>query len=160
MGTRGPAPKRDAERAGHRSADYAADHVELDEAVEVPPAKTSWHDTAIAWYQSLAKSGQSHFYEPSDWAKAWLLADALSEYCTDVAVGEAFDDNGRPITGRFANAATLKVILSEMASLGVTESDRRRMRIEVERKREKTEDEMAEVVRAQFQALDGGAEAG
>lgn len=156
MGTRGPAPKRDAERAGHRSAEYAADKVALNEAVEVPPAKESWHETALAWYASLAKSGQSRFYEPSDWAKAWLLADALSEYCTDVAIGPAYDDNGKPITGRFANAATLKVLLSEMASLGVTEQDRRRMRIEVERKPTQTEDELAEVIRGQFEALDGG----
>jgi hypothetical protein len=157
MGTRGPAPKRDAERAGHRSADYSADHVELDEPVEIPPAKVSWHDNAIAWYEALAKSGQSRWYEPSDWAKAWLIADALSEYCTDVAVGPAFDDNGKPINGRFANAATLKVLFSEMASLGVTESDRRRMRIEIERRPTQTEDELADVIRGQFEALDGGA---
>jgi len=156
MGTRGPAPKRDAERAGHRSQDYNADHVTLDEPVEIPEADSTWHSKAKAWYESLVKSGQSRFYEPSDWAKAMLIADALSEYMADVDAGPAFDDNGRPLSARFANAATLKVLFSEMASLGVTESDRRRMRIEIERKREQTEDELADVIRGQFEALDGG----
>ena len=135
MGTRGPAPKRDAQRAGHRPADYAADKVELDEPVDVPPANIAWHQTAIDWYKSLAKSGQSFWYEPSDWAKAQIIAAGISDYCTDVDAGPAFDDNGKPLSARFANAATLKVLLSEMASLGVTEQDRRRMRIEVTRKR-------------------------
>jgi hypothetical protein len=156
MGTRGPAPKRDAERAGHRPANFDADHVELDEPVEIPEGDESWHRQAKAWFDSLTKSGQSRWYEPSDWAKAYLIAEGLNEYFRDVDAGPAFDDNGRPLSARFANAATLKVLLSEMASLGVTESDRRRMRIEVTRKREATEDELAEVVRAQFQALDGG----
>lgn len=156
MGTRGPAPKRDAERAGHRSADYDADKIELDEPVEVPEADSTWHRKAIEWYEALIKSGQSHWYEPSDWAKARLIADALSQYLDDVDAGPAFDENGRPLTARFANAATLKVLFSEMASLGVTESDRRRMRIEIERKTKQTEDELAEVIRGQFEALSGG----
>lgn len=155
MASHGPVPKRDAERAGHRSADYAADKVELDEPVEIPEPAKHLHASALAWYDSLKKSGQSKWYEPSDWAKALLIADALSAYYTELDEGPAIDDEGRFRPVQFATAATLKVLFGEMASLGVTESDRRRMRIEIERKREQTEDELAEVIRGQFEALSG-----
>jgi hypothetical protein len=116
MGTRGPVPKRSSQRAGHRTSDEEPDHVTVSGRVAIPRSSTRWAAQARRWYRALATSGQSQFFEPSDWAYAQLLADLLTD-----------ELDGKP------RATMVNAILASMSKLGTTESDRRRMRIEVER---------------------------
>ncbi|QPI61968.1 hypothetical protein I1A49_27705 [Streptomyces malaysiensis subsp. malaysiensis] len=83
----------------------------------MPPADESWHPIAARWYTSLGESGQSQFYEPSDWAMAVYLAEAMSRNLK---------------SGRFS-AQLLQTVLSGMTDLLTSEGARRRARIELER---------------------------
>ena len=124
MGSRGPAPKRDAER--RRRNTTATRSVQMAGVVEAPSLATraGWaegmHQLAQDWYYSLARSGQSYYYEPSDWELARVIAWKLSS-C---------------LTNPNAKAADWGIVLTGMAKLAVSEVDRRRAEIEVERMRD------------------------
>lgn len=118
-GRGGPVPKRAAQRHGHRTK---AELEQVQRApgasvVDRPAADPGWHEIARDWYESLAGSGQSAFYEPSDWATARYVAEAMSRNLA---------------AGRFS-AQLFAAVLSGATSLLVTEGDRRRLRIELER---------------------------
>lgn len=123
MGSRGPVPKRSSARAGHRTKAEQPDKVSVPGRVRVPPASRDWASEARAWYQSLRASGQSRWFEPSDWEFARLLARLLSDQM----------ERDRP------SSEMVKAILSAMGDLGTTEGSRRRMRIEVERESDPVE---------------------
>jgi hypothetical protein len=74
---------------------------------------------AVEWYESLSDSGIAAFYERSDWATAMIVAEELTHY---------FNTS----TSR-RSAQMLTALFSMMTSLGATEGDRRRMRIELEK---------------------------
>jgi hypothetical protein len=42
--------------------------------IPIPEASPRWHPQAISWFNSLKLSGQSEFYEASDWAMAVVAA--------------------------------------------------------------------------------------
>jgi hypothetical protein len=117
MAGSGPIPKRDAERT-RRNKPENEGGVSLAKGiaypVNVPPADPTWAPRAKTWYDSLATSGMAEFMQNSDFEYARILCDALTHY---------YD---RP------SAMMLASILSGMTSLGTTEGDRRRMRIELE----------------------------
>ena len=123
MGATGPIPKRSEERR-RRNKD---DGPQLVQAAAGPPADVPelpepdplWHPIATDWYLSLQHSGQAAFYEPSDWAMARYAAELMSR-------GLSSD---RPPNGQYVSALD-----SVMARLLTTEGDRRRARIELERK--------------------------
>ncbi len=143
MGTRGPVPKRSSERAGHRTRAERPDVVRLAEPAPAPPARRGWAPQARAWYRALARSGQARYFEPSDWELARLVAELLS----------------RQLRAERPSAEMVKACLAAMASLGTTEADRRRMRIEVERPGAEAEDEAkraAVTVLEEFRRLSGG----
>ena len=117
MGTHGPIPKRSTERAGHRAKADRPDRVGAAAKVRQPPAKQGWHQAARSWYRSLGRSGQSAFYEPSDWEYARILADLLTVQ----------------FKAPKPSSEMIKAILGAMDNLGTTEGARRRMRIEVDR---------------------------
>lgn len=125
MGTRGPVPKRSDQRRRQNKEGGEVERVKVDGlTVEAPElAADDLEPLAVAWYRSLAESGQSRFYEPSDWFTAQLIARAISEFC------------------RKPSAMMLSSLLSGASSLLVTEGDRRRLRLELER----DSDESAEV---------------
>ena len=118
MATHGPVPKRDAERRRRNKPETPTRTVRVTGAVRVPAADRAWHPIAKRWYQSLKKSGQARFYEPSDWATACYTAELMSRLLNQ---GE------RPSSQLVASLNSL------MSSLLVTEGDRRRVRMEVER---------------------------
>jgi hypothetical protein len=89
------------------------------ETLDLPEPDPLWHPIATDWYLSLQQSGQAQFYEPSDWAMARYAAELMSR-------GLSSD---RPPNGQYVAALN-----SVMASLLTTEGDRRRARIELERK--------------------------
>lgn len=116
---RGPAPKRDGQRRrANEPAGGMAETVVMAGAVERPEADSSWHPVMVRWFESLGDSGQSVFYEPSDWAFAWVTAEALSK---DLHAGDSIPGS---VMSAFHKACSL---------LLVTEGDRRRARLEIER---------------------------
>jgi hypothetical protein len=123
MGTRGPIPERsEARRRRNRP-----DGPELVQAPSGPPAdlpdlpepEPHWHPIATEWYLSLRESGQAAFYQASDWATARYAAELMSR-------GLSSD---RPPNGQYVAAQN-----SLMGSQLTTEGDRRRARLELERR--------------------------
>ncbi|MBA0054286.1 hypothetical protein E0L36_26575 [Streptomyces sp. AJS327] len=86
-------------------------------APDAPPADPDWHPIATRWFEALAESGQSQFYEASDWATAVYVADAMSRNLKQ---------------GRFS-AQLFQSVMSAMTDLLTTEGARRRARVELER---------------------------
>ena len=118
MGARGPAPKRASERRRrNKESKPTLATTELPKA-ERPEPDGDWHTIASGWFVSLGESGQSEFYEASDWAFACLVAENMSRDLKEPG----------PISG-----ANLSAYNKAMADLMVTEANRRRAGIELER---------------------------
>jgi hypothetical protein len=122
MGTRGPIPKRIGDRLGNLTkADRAAvTQVTMTGPVKVPPAGRHWHPLARDWYRSLAESGQSRYYEPSDWQAARLVAEQLTRLMK--------------LPEPFVDSPAFRTIWATMNDLLTTEASRRRVKFEVSRK--------------------------
>jgi hypothetical protein len=118
-GTRGPVPKRSTERR-RRNKESQVETVKLEGLgpVVVPTADPAWHEIARDWYLSLAKSGQSSYYEPSDWQYARYVAQVMS---VNLKQGKKF------------SAMLFAAVQSGMSDLLTTEADRRRVRLEIDR---------------------------
>lgn len=135
-GTRGPIPKRDAERRRTNKPEIPLASVVVTGPVPVPPAGKGWHPVALQLYDSLPASAQSCFYEASDWATAWLLCESLSRDLKLQVVGTT--QSGRVVRAHLPlKGASLASYLKGFASLGMTEGDRRRMSIEIDRRKVK-----------------------
>lgn len=131
-GSGGPPPKRSDQRRRRNKPDVPVDKAPAAAVVEVPPADERWHSAARGWYESLARSGQSAFYEPSDWATAYLIAESMSRDLKPQFVG--VDGEGEPIVKAIPmRGASLAAYLKAMTALMVTEGDRRRARLELQR---------------------------
>lgn len=131
-GTRGPIPKRSIERRRRNKTGDTETVSTLVDVVDVPEADKDWHAIARLWYDSLADSGQSVFYEPSDWATAYLIAESMSRDLSPQFV--AVTERGDTVTETIPlKGASLAAYLKAMSVLMVTEGDRRRMRLELER---------------------------
>jgi hypothetical protein len=117
MGERGPVPKRSSQRLGHRSkAEKAAvTKAASDGAVRGPELVGEHTETAVRFWEALRRSGQNRWYEASDWAAAELVVLAIDSFVH------------RP------SAVMLASINSAMSNLLVTDGDRRRVRLELER---------------------------
>lgn len=118
MGARGPVPNRSDQRVRRNKPETPVDKVVSIGAVAVPDlGLDDPHPLVTDFYDSLPASGQSKFYEPSDWQYARValyFADQLLK-------------SSRP-------SAQLLVTVNQMlSSLLVSEGDRRRVRLEVER---------------------------
>lgn len=135
----GPVPKR---RDQVRRQNKPAPGQEVDTApgaanVTVPEPDERWHPTARRWYDSLELSGQSQFYQPSDWATAYLIAECIHRdlsprIVTDSDGNVVLGADGEPLTRTLPmRGASLSAYLKAMASLLTTEGDRRRMRLEL-----------------------------
>ncbi|ATI18706.1 hypothetical protein SEA_DAUDAU_5 [Streptomyces phage Daudau] len=119
MGVRGPVPNRESDLARPRSrkgSDEQETKRGMMKPVVVPRADPDWHEAAKKLYDSLKKSGQSDFYQQSDWAYAWALMDDFSHY--------------KKSSKRSAQMA--QTLYSALGNLLVTEGDRRRVRIELQ----------------------------
>lgn len=132
MGTRGPAPKRQDQRRRANKAEVPVDTRPGAPVVTVPKINSQWHPLAKEWFRSLEASGQSVFYEPSDWATAKLLAESISRALKPQVV--AVTKTGKVVKETQPLKGTLlSALLKGMASLMVTEGDRRRAHLELVR---------------------------
>lgn len=162
MGSRGPVPKRSDQRRRTNEPEQPIDTAPGADAVEIPEADAGWHAIALAWYESLGQSGQSAFYEPSDWATAYLIAESMSRDLEPQAIGIVAQGARAgevvmaptPLKG-----ASLAAYLKAMSVLLVTEGDRRRAAVELQRSAPKVDPdtERAAATITYLQALRGGA---
>jgi hypothetical protein len=123
VGTRGPIPERSEARRRRNKTDgpdlIQAPSGQPDALPDLPEPDPLWHPIATDWYLSLRESGQAAFYQPSDWSMARYAAELMSR-------GLSSD--------RAPNGQYVAALNSVMASLLTTEGDRRRARLELERK--------------------------
>jgi hypothetical protein len=118
MGVRGPVPNRDEDlaRPRHRKGGDVQDvTVGQSRPALIPEPDPDWHPIARQLWDSLRTSGQSDFYQSSDWAIAFSLCDDISYY------KRASKRSGQMLTA----------IYSAMSTLLLTEGDRRRVRVEL-----------------------------
>lgn len=114
----GPVPKRsDQRRRRNKPAGGEVTRAKSKGASGAPEADPDWHPIAIEWFSSLGESGQSQFYEPSDWATARVWAELLSRQL----------ESGRP------SAQMISAWSSDNTNLLGTEGARLRSRIELEK---------------------------
>lgn len=122
---RGPVPKRSTERRRRNKPEGGLTVVDMAQFLPTPApdADPAWHPIARDWFESLADSGQSQFYEPSDWAVAKLCAELISSEF----------EKGKP------RAIMVAEITKLMGVLLSTEGDRRRVRMELNRGSDETD---------------------
>lgn len=116
-GFRGPVPKRTEDRVRTGIPDIPVEKLATDLPLASQPALNlpGVHELAQSWYESLAQSAQSVYYEASDWEAARICAFMMSHMLK----------SSKP------SAEVYKAILAQFATLLVTEGDRRRVRLEV-----------------------------
>jgi hypothetical protein len=120
VGSRGPAPKPDGQRAGHRKKSDRADVLDVPYVVKPPPLPhpEELHPQALAMYEAMAKSVQALRYEPSDWTLLQITVQLLSDELSP---------------GIKPSAERLKVAMANLAKLGATQPDRLRQGLEARR---------------------------
>lgn len=118
VGSRGPVPKRTDQRRRENKPLIPLTEAVAGTVSAQPPGDPEWHPLAAGWYRSLADSGQSRFYEPSDWALAATIAESMSR---DLKLP-------LPIPG-----SSIGAWLKAMTVLLATEGDRRRLSLELKR---------------------------
>jgi hypothetical protein len=115
-GQRGHVPKRSIQR--RRRNAVAIDRVGVAEQVVVPDLDLEdVHPLARDFYESLRTSGQSRWYEPSDWQRARIFTALLSK--------QLFKGS--------SSSMMYAALQKDMDALLVSEAERRRVRMEVER---------------------------
>jgi len=113
-GRGGPPPKREDQRRRRNKTEPVTKAVS-DGLVRGPDLVGKHKAASVRFYEALRRSGQAQFFEPSDWAYAQdIVCTAIDAYIE------------KP------SAMMLQSLNSAMSSLLVTESDRRRLRVELE----------------------------
>lgn len=139
--TRGPVPDRSDQtvRRGEET-----EKVEVFGKVEIPELGIeNCHPFVEDLYKSMAQSGQCRYYEPTDWQVARFTM-------LQINAALAPDEN--------IPAMKLTALNQLLSNLLLTEGDRRRVRIEIERKEGKPEGVVIDAA-AQFKAwLEGDGE--
>lgn len=131
-GSGGPPPKRsDQRRRVNKPAAGEPKKARGAARVPVPRPDKLWHPAAKRWYASLRGSGQAAFYEPSDWAGAWVLAESMSRELNPqphlTLSGDVVMLSHPP------KAASVAAWLKGMTALLANEGDRRRAALELQR---------------------------
>lgn len=126
-GAGGPPPKRSDQRRRRNKTEPVTSAA--GGSVVVPESDPGWHPVAVRWFEGLKVSGQSVFYEQSDWVTAFLVAESISRELKPqpLRVGDEVVWVEQPPKG-----TSLQGWLKAMSSLLVTEGDRRRVRLELD----------------------------
>lgn len=131
-GKMGMSELRAALAAEHKRRDAeAAKRAAQSEPTSVAPdPDPNWHPIALRFYQSLIDSGQSYYYEPSDWAMAHVLCESMTRHLEPVLLGE--DAHGEPVyESQPLSSSAMMGYLKGMTQLLVSEADRRRVGLEL-----------------------------
>jgi hypothetical protein len=119
--------ERDANRAGNATLTKGTMR-----KVTKPRIPGDWDPIAKMVWKSVVNSGQSDFYQSSDYAMLYMILDEYNAYRT---IG--VDKHGDPYPTHKLSGQMFQTIMSALVDLGLSEGSRRRMRIELE----KAEDE-------------------
>lgn len=112
----GPMPKRVEERR-RRNKVPGETLVPMEGVVDVPELPAGTHEIARDWYESLKHSGQSQYFEPSDWASARYVAAVMS----------------KNLQARRFSAQHFVGVWAAMTDLLSTEEARRKAKLQVQR---------------------------
>lgn len=127
MGVRGPVPKRDEERVRRNVPENPTEVIQMPGTVEIPELGDvsfdgETHPLIVEMYDAMKHSAAVKFFEPTDWQFARLALHTLNAELV------AARQQGRPI-----GAMKLTAINQMLSALLLTEGDRRRVRLEIER---------------------------
>lgn len=130
--------ERQSPQHGHRTTQSRAGakrantrHVRgISKAFRPGRADPDWSPRAVQLWKSVLDSGQVELMEPSDWVTLRIVCDELTAY--------------QAVPRR--NAQLLASIRQMMASLMLTESDRRSAGVEIDRTEEEDDSESAGVL--------------
>lgn len=113
----GPIAKRIEER--RRTNAVPGETVVVMHGSVVPPElPEGLHPLALEWYRSIAESGQSFYFEPTDWTAARYVAEAMSKNLNQ--------------DKRFS-AQLFGTVWAAMADMLSTELSRRKAKLQVQR---------------------------
>src|ERR1035441_9858973 len=116
----GPIPKR-SNTLRRTNKENEPDRVP-DKPTESPyPAADNWTPIVKQVWNSLPQSGMSRYYTAADWAFGYTVCDALNTASTAVILA----------TGS-VSVHSMLACLTSLGRLGITEGDRRRLRIELQ----------------------------
>lgn len=120
MGDRGPIPKREDQRVRRNQEEVPVEKVTAIGVVPVPElGLDDPHDLVVDLYDSLRNSAQNKYYEASDWHYARLAMHFINDLLK--------------FPTQRGSAQKLASVLPMLTSLLMTEGDRRRARLEIER---------------------------
>ncbi|GGN40194.1 hypothetical protein FHR83_007095 [Actinoplanes campanulatus] len=138
----GPVPNREADLARPRErkgADQQSVTRGTARPAKAPNADRSWHPIAQRLWDAAKESGQSDFYQASDWALLYSLCEDLSVY--------------KKSTKR--SGQMLQTIYSAFERLLIAEGDRRRVRIELHEPEDETATPASVTVMNEYRAALG-----
>jgi len=130
LGVSGPIPQPDdtlARKRTRKGGDVKPLTVGERRPTRIPRADPQWHPIAKQLFNAVKRSGQSDFYQDSDWWLLYSLCEDLSVYKTP----RHEEEDGTVWYGR-RSGQMLQTIMSSMERLLITEGDRRRVRIELQ----------------------------
>ena len=127
MAYTGPIPKRDEERIRRNIPDNQTDKISVIGAVHIPELGDvshlgETHSLITEMYEAIKQSASVKYFEPTDWQFARLTLHTLNAELIYAR------NNGKPV-----GAMKLSAINQMLSALLLTEGDRRRARIEIER---------------------------
>lgn len=127
MGVRGPIGKRDEERVRRNIPEDPTVTVQMHGLVTIPELGDmshlgETHPLISEMYESIKQSASVKYYEPTDWQFARMTLYMLNQELIAAA------HNGKPV-----GAMKLTAINQMLSALLLTEGDRRRARLEIER---------------------------
>lgn len=147
MGSRGPTPRREAERRRRNKPetgeiakigpDVLADlPFEIDWAPEPPDVaigadeEVAWHPMITEFWESMKRDPARQWMTAGDWAATMLFCETMSRELRDQVVGVT--QTGEAVFGKIPpKAGTLTAFLKLLEHIGVTESARLRIQKEV-----------------------------
>lgn len=127
MGVRGPIPKRDEERVRRNIPEDPTVTVQMPGLVSIPELGDishlgETHPLVVEMYEAMQSSASVKYFEPTDWQFARLTLYTLNQELI------AAQHNGKPV-----GSMKLTAINQMLSALLLTEGDRRRARLEIER---------------------------
>jgi hypothetical protein len=132
MGQRGPIPDRSDNLARPRSR-KGGDSNEPTKGIAyeatIPEPDPDWHPISLMLWNAMLESGQSEFYQSTDWVMAYSLCEELSLYKNPKVTKDGEEYHKR-------SGQMLQTINTMMGDLLLTEAHRRRVRIELEKPEE------------------------
>ena len=126
-------PKRESELKRPRSRkgkDAALTVTGLRRPVTIPDADPDWHPVALGLYESARTSGQSDYYQDSDWWMLWNLCDEISVY-KNMGYSYIDKETGEEVFVKKRNGQLFTAIQGGLEKLLLTEGDRLKVKMEL-----------------------------